>query len=82
MFRVQFDRAANHVAKHGAIVRGKTTTLAGQWNPHWSVMRQADHAIRALEAELGLSPRRRAAAVKVKRRLNRRTAADDYLGST
>ena len=81
-FRVQFDRAANHVAKHGAIVRGKTTTLAGQWNPHWSVMRQADDKIRALEAELGLSPRRRAAVAKVKRRMNRRVAADDYLGPT
>lgn len=82
MFRVQFDRAASHVAKHGAIVRGKTTTLAGQWNPHWSVMRQADQAIRVLEADLGLAPRRRAAAVKAKRRVNRRTAAaDDYLGA-
>ena len=82
MFRVQFDRAANHVAKHGAIIKAKSTGKGGQWNPNWSVMRQADHAIRALEAELGLAPRRRAAAVKVKRRMNRRTAADDYLGPT
>ena len=81
-FRIQYKRAANHVAKHGAIIEGKTTGKGGQWNPHWSVMRQADHAIRALEAELGLSPRRRAAAVKAKRRRNRRSGADDYLGST
>jgi phage terminase small subunit len=79
MFRVQFDRAANHVAKHGAIIKGKTTGRGGQWNPFWSVMRQADDKIRALEAELGLSPRRRAAAVKAKRRMNRGRAADDYL---
>jgi hypothetical protein len=45
-------------------------------------MRQADDKIRALEAELGLSPRRRAAAVKAKRRPDRGTAADDYLGPT
>jgi phage terminase small subunit len=82
MFRVQFDRAANHVARFGAILPGKTTGKGGQWNPFWSVMRQADDKIRALEAEFGLAPRRRAAAVKVKRRMNRGTAADDYLGPT
>ena len=77
-FRVQFRRAANHVAKHGAIIKGKTTGSGGMWNPHWSIMRQADHAIRALEAELGLAPRRRAAAVKVNRRMNRGRPADAY----
>ena len=79
-FRIQWRRASEHVAEHGTIIRGKTTGKGGQWNPHWSVMRQADHAIRALEGELGLAPRRRAAAVKAKRRMNRRSAADDYLG--
>jgi phage terminase small subunit len=78
-FRIQYMRAANHVAKHGAIIKGKT---GGQWNAFWSVMRQADSAIRALEGELGLAPRRRAAAVKAKRRLNRGRAVDDYLGPT
>jgi P27 family predicted phage terminase small subunit len=81
-FRIQWRRASEHVADHGAIIRGKTTGRGGQWNPHWSVMRQADDKIRALEAELGLSPRRRAAAVKAKRRPDRGTAADDYLGPT
>ena len=69
-FRIQYKRAAIHVAEYGAIIQAKTTGKGGQWNPHWSVMRQADHAIRALEAELGLAPRRRAAVVKVKRRRN------------
>jgi P27 family predicted phage terminase small subunit len=81
-FRIQYKRAANHVAKHGAIIKGKTTGSGGMWNPHWSIMRQADQVIRALEAELGLSPRRRAAAMKAKRRMNRRGAADDDFGST
>ena len=81
-FRIQWRRASEHVAEHGAIIKAKTTGKGGQWNPHWSVMRQADDKIRALEAELGLSPRRRAAAVKAKRRLNRGSAADDYLGPT
>ena len=81
-FRIQYKRAANHVAENGAIINAKTTGNGGQWNPHWSVMRQADDTIRAPEAELGLAPRRRAAAVKVKRRMNRGTVADDYLGPT
>jgi P27 family predicted phage terminase small subunit len=81
-FHIQWRRASEHVAEHGAIIKARTTGRGGQWNPNWSVMRQADHAIRGLEAELGLAPRRRAAAVKVKRRMNRRTAADDYLGPT
>jgi P27 family predicted phage terminase small subunit len=78
-FRIQWRRASAHVAGHGAIIQAKT---GGQWNPHWSVMRQADDKIRALEAELGLSPRRRAAAVKAKRRMSRRVAADDFLDPT
>jgi P27 family predicted phage terminase small subunit len=78
-FRIQWRRASEHVAEHGPIIPAKT---GGQWNPFWSVMRQADDKIRALEAELGLAPRRRAAAVKTKRRMNRGTAADDYIGST
>ncbi|MDH3581494.1 MAG: P27 family phage terminase small subunit [Hyphomicrobiales bacterium] len=79
-FRIQWRRASEHVAEHGAIINGKTTGKAGQWNPFWSVMRQADDTIRALEAELGLAPRRRAAVVKVKHRRNRGMPADDYLG--
>ena len=58
-FRIQWRRASEHVAEYGAIINGKTTGKGGQWNPHWSVMRQADDTIRALEAELGLAPRRR-----------------------
>ena len=81
-FRLQWRRASEHVAEHGAILQGKTTGKGGQWNPYWSVMRQANDSIRSLEAELGLSPRRRAAAVKAKRRVKRPTAADDYLGPT
>ena len=81
-FRIQYERAANHVAKNGAIIKAKTTGKGGQWNPNWSVMRQADHAIRALEAELGLAPRRRAAVVKAKRRVRKGRPIDDYLGPT
>lgn len=81
-FRVQYRRAANHVAEHGAILQAKPTGKSGQWNPFWSVMRQADSKISMLEAELGLAPRRRSSAGKAKRRLKAGRPADDYLGST
>lgn len=77
-FRVQFERAARHVAENGAILpamRAKT----GQWNPHWSVMTKADEAIRVLEAELGLAPVRRGKAAKVERKVRQARAADDFL---
>jgi phage terminase small subunit len=65
---VQYERAAKHVAEHGAILPPKNKrTKVGQWNPFWSVMRQADKAILALEAELGLSPVCRGKAEKVQR---------------
>jgi P27 family predicted phage terminase small subunit len=80
-FRVQYQRAANHVAEHGAILQVKPTGKSGQWNPFWSVMRQADGKILTLEAELGLSPRRRTSAAKAKKRLKAGRAADDYLAA-
>ena len=80
-FRVQWRRASEHVADHGAVIMAKTTGKGGQWNPHWSVMRQADDKIRALEAELGLAPRRRSAVEKAKKRSKTGRPADDYLGA-
>jgi P27 family predicted phage terminase small subunit len=81
-FHVQYERAAKHVAEHGAILPPKNKrTKVGQWNPFWSVMRQADKAILALEAELGLSPVRRGKAEKVQRGKTKIRAADAYLRS-
>lgn len=79
-FRVQYERASKHVAEHGAILPAKNKRAkVGQWNPFWSVMRQADKAIVVLEAELGLSPVRRGRAVKVQRGKKANRAADLYL---
>ncbi|WP_258596653.1 P27 family phage terminase small subunit [Mesorhizobium sp. AR07] len=56
-YRVQFERASRHVAEYGPILEPTSKKAkVGQWNPYWSVMRQAGEAIRALEAELGLAP--------------------------
>jgi P27 family predicted phage terminase small subunit len=79
-FRVQYERSARHVAEKGAILAPTSKKAkTGQWNPHWSVMRQAEDAMRALEAELGLAPTRRAKAAKVQRGKATPRAADGYL---
>jgi phage terminase small subunit len=79
-FRVQFERASRHVGEEGAILPpANKKTKVGQWNPYWSVMRQADDAIKSLESELGLSPRRRAGAAKAERKVKQVRAADAYL---
>lgn len=79
-FYVQYERASRHVAEHGAILPPKTKKAkVGQWNPFWSVMRQADKTICVLEAELGLTPVRRGKAEQVKRGKTKTRAADAYL---
>lgn len=79
-FRVQYDRASKHVAEHGPILKPTSKKAkVGQWNPYWSVMRQADEAIRVAEAELGLAPTRRGKATKVQRGKQISRAADNYL---
>lgn len=77
-FRVQYERSSKHVAEHGPVLKGKRAKV-GQWNPHWSVMRQADEAIRVLEAELGIAPARRGKVTKVQRGKKAFRAADNYL---
>lgn len=77
-FRVQYERSSRHVAEHGPVMKGKRAKI-GQWNPHWSVMRQADEAIRVIEAELGISPVRRGKATKVERAKKAPRAADRFL---
>jgi P27 family predicted phage terminase small subunit len=79
-FRVQYERAARHVAENGAVLPPKTKrSKHANWNPWWSVMRQADEAIRYLETELGISPLRRKRAGKVTKRDKVARASDAYL---
>lgn len=78
-FRIQYERAARHVAEHGAIFRPKGRKKHGEWNPFWSVMRQAQEAIKHIETELGIAPIRRGRAAKVQKRDKRARAADAYL---
>jgi phage terminase small subunit len=77
-FRVQYEHASRHVAEHGAILPAAKAKI-GQHNPYWSIMRNADEAIKLLEAELGLSLVRRGRAVKVTRLMKTEYPSDRYL---
>jgi P27 family predicted phage terminase small subunit len=78
---IVFDRCSREVAEHGAITkpkRGNPKAIA-RISPHFSAMREAASDATAMEAELGLSPRRRGGVAKVERRSRKRTGADAYL---
>ncbi|WP_246246054.1 P27 family phage terminase small subunit [Mesorhizobium zhangyense] len=77
-FRVQYRKAARHVAEHGAILSNKRAKV-GQWNPYWSAMQQADARIVVLESKLGLDPVSRGKTTKVQRGKTKTRAADAYL---
>lgn len=77
-FRVIYQRAARQVAESGPVTKAKRTGVP-QWNLHWSVMRQADDTIRALEAELGVPPTRRGKIKVLPAKRRKPAAADDYL---
>src|SRR3954464_9543711 len=62
-FRVQYGRASRIVARQGTIVPAKRTRVP-QVNPYWVIMRQANEALKVLEAELGIAPVRRVRAAK------------------
>ena len=81
-FRIVYDKAAKEVARDGPVVKdANNLATTGVWNPWWSIMRQADDSIRTLESELGLTPRHRDKAGKVKRKAGLTRAADRFLKS-
>ena len=75
------DRAAADAGKTGAVLkpkRGNPKAIA-RVSPHYTVMKEAAAAAAAMEAELGISPRRRATVGQVERKTARITGADSYL---
>lgn len=77
-----YDSSARIVAEQGAVTkprRGNTKAIA-RVSPHFTAMREAASDAAALEAELGLAPRRRAAAAKVERKARVARASDEFLG--
>ncbi len=65
-FMMVHDDAQKSVTTRGHVLEAKRTGVA-MVNPDWSIARQASELIRKLEADLGISPRRRASAAKVTR---------------
>ena len=79
IFCVQFEVAARHVAEDGAVFPRKGKKQPA-YNPWFSVMKDANAAAAAAEAELTVSPRRRNNGGKVQRKAKRTTASDEFLG--
>jgi P27 family predicted phage terminase small subunit len=77
-FHVQYDRAAKRIAEEGPIVMARRGRNVKQ-SLYWSVMRQASEEITRLEAELGVTPVRRARAAKVMKYKGKLRPADEYL---
>lgn len=75
---VLHEVASRHVVEYGAVIAAPKTGTP-QYSPWWSVMKDADGRASVHEAELGISPRRRAGASKVQRGNKKATAADKYL---
>jgi P27 family predicted phage terminase small subunit len=78
---VVYDRALRQVAEQGAVTkprRGNAKAIA-RVSPYFTAMREAGSDATALEAELGLSPRRRSSASKAERKARVPRAADAYL---
>lgn len=77
------DRAMREVAEHGAVSkpkRGNPKAIA-RVSPHFAVARETGKDAADLEAELGLSPRRRGAVTKVEKKARTARASDAYLGT-
>ena len=78
---INFDRSSREVAEHGAVTKPRrvNTKAIARISPHFTAMREAGNDAATLEAELGLSPRRRAAASKIERKARSARASDSYL---
>lgn len=76
-----YDRCSREVAEHGAVLkpkRGNPKAIA-RLSPYFTAMREAGSDADRQEQELGLSPRRRAGAAKVEKKVRRQQAGGGYL---
>ena len=80
---LMFDRMYREVAESGVVIkpkRGNPKSIA-RISPYFTAMREAGTDASQLEAELGISPRRRTSAAKAERKATRERASDAYLGN-
>lgn len=78
---IEFDRNARFVAENGAVMkpkRGNPRAIA-RLSPYFQAMREMGNDAASLEAELGISPRRRSGVGKVQRRVRQATGADAFI---
>lgn len=75
---VLYEQASRQIEEYGPIVRGEK---GESYSPWWSIMKDADGRATQHEAELGLSPRRRANASKVDRKNKQKSTRDAFLSS-
>lgn len=77
---VRYDQAASEVARSGAVTKAPKTKvpMLSVWV---SVLKGASEEASTIEAELGLTPRRRGAVTKVQTRKKKARAADGYMGA-
>lgn len=76
-----YDRCSREVAEHGAVTKPKrgNPKAISRLSPHFTAMREAGSDAAALEAELGIAPRRRGGVTKVQRKTRTARASDAYL---
>jgi P27 family predicted phage terminase small subunit len=81
---LMFDRMYREVAESGVVTkprRGNSKAIA-RVSPYFTAMREAGSDADRIEAELGISPRRRGSATKVERKQAKARAADAYTSRT
>lgn len=80
---VIYDRAAQQVAENGAVTKARRGSKSAipRVSPYFRVLREAGNDAAQIEAELGIAPRRRAAATKVEHGKKAPRAADRFLRS-
>jgi P27 family predicted phage terminase small subunit len=78
---VLYDQSLREVAEHGAVTRPKrgNPKAIARTSPHFAAMREMAADAAALEAEFGLSPRRRSTATKTERAKKVARASDEFL---
>ncbi len=78
---VLYDRSLRQVAEQGVVLkpkRGNSRAIA-RTSPHFAAMRELASDAAVLEAEFGLSPRRRSSATKAQNGKKAPRSADSYL---
>ena len=81
---LMFDRMYREVAENGVVTkprRGNTKAIA-RVSPYFTAMREAGSDAAALEAELGISPRRRGDVTRAERKQRKERPSDAFIRKT